>query len=174
MGLPLRLGLETLGVGGAPPDLGGKSPLGRRPPLRWDLQGPAPPQGPYIKGGREGCAPKPLAPPSPPVTPLPLAKLGEALPRSPLLPPPRCRAAGSSSTSPSPLLDQEGGDVFPTVRVLNAEVPSVRRSVIGDLDHDEYDSINPVHLNASARDLQGYVDALFSLSLLEDYIDCSW
>ena len=26
MGLPLRLGLETLGVGGAPPDLGGKSP----------------------------------------------------------------------------------------------------------------------------------------------------
>ena len=50
-----------------------------------------------------------------------------------------------------------------TVHVLNAEVPSVRRSVIGDLDHDEYDSINPVHLNASARDLQGYVDALLSL-----------
>ena len=42
-----------------------------------------------------------------------------------------------------------------SVRVLNAEVPSVRR-----LDHDEYDSINPVLLNASARDLQGYVDAL--------------
>ena len=60
------------------------------------------------------------------------------------------------------------------MHVLNAEVPSVRRSVIGDLDHDEYDSINPVHLNASARDLQGYVDALFSLSLLEDSIDCSW
>src|SRR3954465_13555332 len=36
------------------------------------------------------------------------------------------------------------------VRVLNAEVPSVRLLVIGDLDHDEYDSINPVHLNASA------------------------
>ena len=50
----------------------------------------------------------------------------------------------------------------PTIRVLNAEVPSVRHSVIGDLDHDEYDSINPVHLNASARDLQGYVDALLS------------
>ena len=31
-----------------------------------------------------------------------------------------------------------------------------------DLDHGEYDSINPVHLNASARDLQGYVDALLS------------
>ena len=53
-----------------------------------------------------------------------------------------------------------------TVRVLNAEVPSVRHSVIGDLDHGEYDSINPVHWNASARDLQGYVDALPSLSLL--------
>ncbi|EMS49088.1 hypothetical protein TRIUR3_01804 [Triticum urartu] len=71
----------------------------------------------------------------------------------------------ASTTTPSccwisinlsfPLLDQEGGDVFPTVRVLNAEVPSVRRSVIGDLDHDEYDSIYPVLLNASARDLQG-------------------
>ena len=59
----------------------------------------------------------------------------------------------------------------PTVRVLNAEVPSVRRSVIGDLDHDEYDSINPVHLNASARDLQGYVDALPSPLLLDDSID---
>ena len=73
-----------------------------------------------------------------------------------------------------PLLDQVGGDVFPTVRVLNTEVPSVRHSVIGDLDHGEYDSINLVHWNASARDLQGYVDALFSLSLLEDSIDCSW
>ena len=36
------------------------------------------------------------------------------------------------------------------VRVLNAEVPSVRHLIIGDLNHDEYDSINPVHLNASA------------------------
>ena len=33
----------------------------------------------------------------------------------------------SSSTSPSPLLDQEEGDITLTVRVLNAEVPSVRR-----------------------------------------------
>ena len=70
----------------------------------------------------------------------------------------------SSSTSPFPLLDQEGGDVVRTVCVLNAEVLSVQHLVIGDLDHDEYDSINPVLLNASARDLQGYVDALLSLS----------
>ena len=61
------------------------------------------------------------------VPPLLLAELGEALPRSPLFPTPCRRAAGSPSTSPSPLLDQVGGDVFPTVRVLNAEVPSVRR-----------------------------------------------
>ena len=56
----------------------------------------------------------------------------------------------SSSTYPSPLLDQEGGDVARTVRVLNAEVLSVQHLVIGDSDHVEYDYINPVHLNASA------------------------
>ena len=50
-----------------------------------------------------------------------------------------------------------------TVRVLNAEVPSVRRLVIGDLNHDEYDSIIHVLVNASARDLQRYVAAIQSL-----------
>ena len=55
--------------------------------------------------------------------------------------------------------------------MLNAEVPSVRHLVIGDLDHDEYDSINPVLLNASARDLQGYVDALPFPLLLDNSID---
>ena len=40
--------------------------------------------------------------------------------------------------------------------------------IIGDLDHDEYDSINPVLLNASARDLQGYVDALLFPSLIDE------
>ena len=69
----------------------------------------------------------------------------------------------SSSTSPSPLLDQEGGDVVRSVRVLNAEVLSVQHLVIGDLDHGEYDSIIPFLLKASARDLQRYVDALLSL-----------
>ena len=54
-----------------------------------------------------------------------------------------------------------------TVRVLNAEVLSVRHLVIGNLDHGKYDSIIPVHLNSSARDLQGYVDALLFPSLLE-------
>ena len=69
----------------------------------------------------------------------------------------------SSSTPPSPLLDQEGGDVIRSVRVLNAEVLPVRHLVISDLDHGEYDSIIPFLLKASARDLQRYVDALLSL-----------
>ena len=69
----------------------------------------------------------------------------------------------SSSTSPPPFAGSRRRRRRCSVRVLNAEVPSVRHSVIGDLDHDEYDSINPVLLNASARDLQGYVDALLSL-----------
>ena len=59
----------------------------------------------------------------------------------------------------------------PTVRLLNAEVLSIRHLVIDDLDHCEYDSIIPVLLNASARDLQGYVDALLYPSLLDDSID---
>uniref|UniRef100_A0A8R7V203 Uncharacterized protein n=1 Tax=Triticum urartu TaxID=4572 RepID=A0A8R7V203_TRIUA len=55
MGLPLRLGLETLGVGGAPPDLGGKSPLGRRPPLEMGSpRAGAPPRGPIYSAGRDG------------------------------------------------------------------------------------------------------------------------
>ena len=68
------------------------------------------------------------------------------------------------------MLDQEGGDVTLTVRVLNAEVPSVRRLVIGDLDHVEYDYIITVLLNASARDLQRYVDAS-NHSLLDELLD---
>ena len=79
----------------------------------------------------------------------------------------------SPSTSPLPLLDQEGGDVFPTVRVLNAEVPSVRRLVIGDLDHVVFDYIITVLLNASVRNLQRYVDAS-DHSLLDEIIDESW
>ena len=58
--------------------------------------------------------------------------------------------------------------------MLNAEVLSVRHLIIGDLDHDEYDSINPVLLNASARDLQGYVDALSFLLVAGLSIDRSW
>ena len=86
------------------------------------------------------------------------------LPRSSTTTTPLCCCwMESSSTSPSLLAGSRRGRRHRAVRVLNAEVPSVRHLIIGDLNHDEYDSINPVHLNASARDLQGYVDALLSL-----------
>ena len=127
---PLRLRLGTLGEGAPPLALGGKAPpLAAAPPWRFNLLGPAPPpKGPYIKRG-EGGQPHPCTWRLPsPLLHLSLPQmLGEAPPRSLLHPPPRHRAAGSSSTSPSPLLDQEGGDVTLTVRVLNAEVPSVWR-----------------------------------------------
>ena len=56
---PLRLGLETLGWGGAPLDLGGKfpPPLGRRPPCRWDPRAGAPPGGLYKGGERRAAVP---------------------------------------------------------------------------------------------------------------------
>src|SRR4051812_2870928 len=98
-----------------------------------------------------------------PVTPLPLFIEAWRSPAGTLLhPPPRRRAAGSSSTSPSPLLDQEGGDVIPTVRVLNAEVPSVRRwsSVIWITTSTTPSST--FFLNASAAIYKWYVDALLS------------
>ena len=74
-------------------------------------------------------------------------------------------------TLPRPQLDQELEGRHRAERVLNAEVPYVRHSVIGYLDHGEYDSVIHVHWNASARDLQGYVDALLFPSLLEYSID---
>ena len=103
LGPPLRLGLETLGWGGAPLALGGKPP-----PL---AAAPPPSQGAYIKGGGRAAKLQPWAPPSSPATPLPLAEARRSPAEIPLHPPPRRRAAGSPSTSPSPLLDQEGGDV---------------------------------------------------------------
>ena len=107
---PLRLGLETLGVGAPPPGLGGKFPP--CPPWRSHLLGPARPLRGLYKGGRgRAAAPMLLAPPSPLATPLSLAEARRSPADIPLHPPPRHHAAGSPSTSPSPLLDQEGGDV---------------------------------------------------------------
>ena len=55
MGLPLRLGLETLWVGGAPPDLGGKFPPWPHPSLEEGARlRPPSPLALYIVGGREG------------------------------------------------------------------------------------------------------------------------
>ena len=54
------------------------------------------------------------------------------------------------------------------VRVLNSEAPSVRRLdwIFRDLDRREYESINRILVTLPHRDLQGYEDALPSLSLL--------
>ena len=55
MGLPMHLGLETLGVGGTTLALGGKTPPWPPPPRRLDLLGPEPPLGTlYIVGGGGG------------------------------------------------------------------------------------------------------------------------
>ena len=74
----------------------------------------------------------------------------------------------SSSTSPSSLLDQGGGDVARTVRVLNAEVPlfGAKIGIHHDLNRFEYDSFIHVLVTLPTRDLQGNEDALPSLSLL--------
>ena len=82
----------------------------------------------------------------------------------------------SSSTSPSSLLDQDGGDVTRTVRVLNAEVLSVQHLVIGDPNHDEYNSIITIPLNASALDLQVVCRCKLTplTRCLDELIDGSW
>ena len=150
--------METLGGGRAPLALGGTPPpLATAPLGDWISQGRRPPSlGAYIKEGRgEGSRTLVSWRLPPPATPLPPPAAAWRSPDGVLLhPPPRRCAAGSSSTSPSPLLDQEGGDVIRSIRVLNAEVLSVRHLVIGDLNHGEYDSIITVPLNASVRDLQ--------------------
>ena len=54
------------------------------------------------------------------------------------------------------------------VRVLIAEAPSVRRldRIFRNFNHHEYDSINRIIVMLPLSDLQGYEDALLSLSLL--------
>ena len=162
---PMRLGLGTLG-GSFPLALGGKAPLppfGRRPPLEIPSPWAGAPPGGLYKGGGGRAATHSLGRLPPPLQHLSLSRRSSAKP---------CRRPATSTTTPSccwisinlsfPLAGSRRRRRRCTVRVLNAEVPSVRHSVIGDLDHGEYDSVNPVHWNASARDLQGYVDALLS------------
>ena len=113
----------------------------------------------------------------PPATPRPPPAAAWRSPAGVLLhPPPRRRAAGSLSTSPTPLLDQDGGDVARSVCVLNAEVLSVRHLVIGDLNHVEYDSIITAPSNASARDLQVVCRCKLTplTRCLDELIDGSW
>ena len=83
MGLPLRLGLETLGWG-APHLPWGASlpPWPPPPPSRWILAG-APLPGAYIKGGREGSNTTALGASLLPCnTSLSLAEASEAVPET--------------------------------------------------------------------------------------------
>ena len=162
---PMRLGLGTLG-GASPLPWGARQPFppfGRRPPGDPISLGRRPPGGLY-KGGEGGQHTRALGVSLLPCnTSLSLSRSSSAKP---------CTRAATSTTTPSccwisinlssPLAGSRRRRRRCTVRVLNAEVPSVRHSVIGDLDHGEYDSVIHVHWNASARDLQGYVDALLS------------
>ena len=130
---PMRLGFGGTLKGGAPLALGGKAtPLGRRPLLRWDLRGPAPlsltPI--YICGGGRAAAPKFWR--SPPLSQVLLFSYSAwrspaGLPRSCFITMPSCCCwMESSPTSPSPLAGSRRRRRHRAVRVLNAEVPSVR------------------------------------------------
>ena len=106
--------IETLGGRGRPTSLGGKEPPLAAAPLQIGSAGAlAHPLAPYIYVGRErAAAPLPWRlSPSRHTSILPRRAPGEALLRSPLHPSSRRRAAGSLTTSPPPLLDQEGADV---------------------------------------------------------------
>ena len=100
--------------GSFPLALGGKAPLSTPwppPNPRWVLAGP-PPKGAYIKGGEGGQRTTAFGASLLPCnTSLSRAEARRSPAGEPLHPPPRRRAVGSPSTSPSPLLDQEGGDV---------------------------------------------------------------
>ena len=128
LGLPLRLGLETLRVGGAPLALGGKPPPWPPPPLRWDLQGGRrPPRTPINSGGEVGQQQH-----SPWRLPLPLQHLslplvlGEALPGSRYFHHHAVVLLDLHQLLPS-LAGSRRRRRPRSVRVLNAEVPSVRR-----------------------------------------------
>ena len=103
--------------GELPPCLGGQgtpSPLfGRRFPLEIPSPWAGAPPGGLYKGGGGRAATYSLGRLPPPLQhlSLSLAEAWRSPAGDPLHPPPRRRAVGSPSTSPSPLLDQEGGDV---------------------------------------------------------------
>ena len=176
---PPKPRVENPRVGGAPHlPWGALHPPWPPPPWEIPISWAGAPPGGLYKGGGERGQPHPVSwrlPP--PATPCPPPTAAWRSRAGVLLhPPPRRCDAGSSSTSPSPLLDQEGGDVIRSICVLNAEVLSVRHLVIGDLDHGEYDSIIPVPLNASARDLQVVCRCNLSpiTRCLDELIDGSW
>ena len=160
---PTPLGPMCLGFGGNPkggrPLACGASSLPPWPsPSRSHLEGPAPfpllPINRGVEGGLQYHI-QGAAPPLPNTSPPP-RELGEALPEN-------CHSITTTSScccwsfflNLSLLLaGSRRRRRRCTVRVLNAEVLSVQHLVIGDSNHDEYDSIITIPLNASALDLQ--------------------
>src|SRR3954471_18858721 len=104
----------------------------RRPP--WEIRSPRagapPPRGLYKGGqGRGAAHPMPWRLPLPLQHLLLLRKCTAKPCRSTAVPPSPRRRAAAGAFFPNlyfALLDREGGDVTLSVRVLNAEVPSVR------------------------------------------------
>ena len=99
--------------GASPLPWGARHPFPLWPPPPLEIPSPwagAPPGGLY-KGGEGGQQPTALGASLLPCYTSPSRRSSAKPCRDPLHPPPRRRAAGSPSTSPSPLLDQEGGDV---------------------------------------------------------------
>ena len=112
--------------GARPTCLGGHSTPLAAAPLGDPISRVGAPPGGLYKGGEGGQQHTALGASLLPCnTSLSLAEAWRSPAGDPLHPPPHRRAVGSPSTSPSPLLDQDGGDVTLTVRVLNTEVPSV-------------------------------------------------
>ena len=111
---PMRLGLGTLG-GSFPLPWGARQPLPPWPPPPLGdpiSKGCAPPLGGLYKGGEGGQHTTAFGASLLPCnTSLSRAEARRSPAGEPLHPPPRRRAVGSPSTSPPPLLDQEGGDV---------------------------------------------------------------
>ena len=125
---PLRLGLETLGVGTPPPGLGGKFPPLPPPPL--EIPSPragAPLGGLYKEGGERAAAPMLLAPPSPIATPLPLVEARRSpaeITAASTTTPSCCWISVNLSSPPCWIKKEETSSSI--VRVLNAEVLSVQ------------------------------------------------
>ena len=130
---PMRLGFGGTLKGGAPPCLGGQgNPPGRRPLLRLDLRGPAPLSLAPIYMWGVGGQPHPSSGAALPLSKVLLFSRGAwrspaGLPRSSFTTMPSCYCwMESSPTSPSPLAGSRRRRRHRAVRVLNAEVPSVR------------------------------------------------
>ena len=130
---PRRLGLGGNRKAGAPPCLGGQgNPPGRRPLLRLDLRGTAPLSLAPLYMWEVGGQPHPSSGAALPLSQVLLLSRGAwrspaGLPRSSITTTPLCCCfTESSPTSPSLLARSRHGRRHRAVRVLNAEVSSVR------------------------------------------------